>query len=227
MNFEIACSNCGAVSSPVVGVCPFCKSIMTKAADGTKQDASVPFIQSLYDDGKLEQALALAAAFEKQDPESVKNANFVLLYVQIQLEVDAPSSKTRSILNQALVANPSHPDLLEYLEVVEAEFHLTRESGNEGEVALANIIRRSPKNVHALFLLGRYLFWVEGDPQRALKYLESCVRLRPNFIRAKACLAAVYNALNMKDVAARLMSECSAKASDSSTKEFFKNYANP
>ena len=49
MNFEIACSNCGAISSPVVGVCPFCKSVMTKLADG-KQVASVPLIQSLYDD---------------------------------------------------------------------------------------------------------------------------------------------------------------------------------
>src|SRR5580698_3653607 len=99
MNFEIACPNCGAISSPVVGICPFCKSVMTKAADGTKQVASVPLIQSLYDDGKVEQALALAVTLEKQDAESLKNAGFVLLYVQIQIEVDAPSSKTRSILN--------------------------------------------------------------------------------------------------------------------------------
>ena len=226
MNFEIACSNCGAISSPVVGVCPFCKSVMTKAADGTKQAASVPLIQSLYDDGKLEQALALAATLEKNDAECLKDASFVLLYAQIQIEVDAPSSKTRSILNQALVANPSHPDLLEYLEIVEAEFNLKIESGKDGEVALANIIRRSPKNVHALFLLGRHLFWTKGDPQRALRYLESCVRFRPNFIRAKACLAAVYKALNLTDPAERLMNECIAKTSDSPTKEFFRNYSN-
>lgn len=225
MNFEIACSNCGAVSSPVVGVCPFCKSVMSPAG-GAKQTASVPRIQSLYDDGKLDQALALAAELEKKDPDTLKDAGFVLLYTQILIEVDAPSSKTKSILNQALNANPSHPDLLEYLEIVEAESNLTRDSGNDGDIALSNIIRRSPKNVHALFLLGSHLFWVEENPQGALRYLEACVRFRPNFIRAKACLAAVYKALNMTDVAARLLAECAAKTTDSSTKEFFNNFAN-
>ena len=115
MNFEIACSNCGAISSPTVGICPFCKSVMTKASDSKGQGASLSMIQSLYDNGKIEQALALASTMEKQDPDSAKNANFVILYTQIQIEVDAPSSKTKSLLNQALVANPSHPDLLEYL----------------------------------------------------------------------------------------------------------------
>ena len=223
MNFEIACSNCGAVSSPVVGVCPFCKSVMTPA-DGAKQTAATPQIQSLYDEGKLDQALSLAATLEKKDADFLKDANFVLLYIKILIEVDAPSSKTKSLLNQALVANPSHPDLLEYLEIVEAESNLSRKSGDDGENSLANIIRRSPKNVHALFLLGSHLFWVKKDPQRALRYLEACVRFRPNFIRAKACLAAVYKELNMTDVAARLMNECAAKTSDSNTKEFFKNF---
>ncbi len=214
MNFEIACSNCGAISSPMVGVCPYCKSVMTKAADGTKQLSSVPMIQSLYDEGKLDQALALASALVDNDPTSLKNAGFVLLYTQIQLEVEAPSSKTKSILNQALIVNPANPDLLEYLEIVEADFHLSRSSGSEGEVALANIIRRSPKNVHALFLLGRHLFWEEDNPQGALRYLESCVRFRPNFLRAKGCLSAVYKALGMTDIAARLMTECSIKVTE-------------
>jgi len=226
MNFEIACSNCGAISSPVVGICPFCKSVMTKTTDGAKQGASVPLIQKLYDDGKLDQALALAAALEKQDPNCLKDANFVLLYVQIQIEVDGPSSKTRSILNQALAANPSDPNLLEYLEVVEAEINLNLSNGNDGEIALVNIIRRSPKNVHALFLLGRHRFWDEKDPQGALRYLEACVRFRPNFIRAKGCLAAVYRAMNLTDVSQRLMKECADKSTDSISKDFFNNYAN-
>ena len=223
MNFEIACSNCGAVSSPVVGICPFCKSVMVPA-DGAKQTASIPQIQSLYDEGKLDQALSLAATLEKKDPVSLENANFVLLYIKTLIEVDAPSSKTKSLLNQALVTNPSHPDLLEYLEVVEAESNLSRESGDDSEISLANIIRRSPKNVHALFLLGSHLFWVEKNPQRALRYLEACVRFRPSFIRAKACLAAVYKELNMADIATRLMDDCASKVSDSSTKQFFKNF---
>ena len=48
-------------------------------------------------------------------------------------------------------------------------------------------------------------------------------RLRPNFIRAKACLAAVYKSLELNDHATRLLNECAAKTSDASLKVFFKN----
>lgn len=227
MNFDIACPNCGAISSPAVGVCPFCKSVMTtaKPSENQHQAASVPLIQSLFDQGKNDQALVLASTLEKNDPDVVNDPNFVLLYVQIQIEVDAPSSKTRAMLNQALTVNPSNHDLLEYLELAEAEFNFKFLSGRDGEVALFNIVRRSPQNAHALFLLGRHFMWDNQDPQRAVKYLEACCRLRPNFVRAKACLGACYKALGMTDVADRLMYECASRASDPRTKEFFRNFA--
>ncbi len=224
MNFEIACSHCGAISSPVTGVCPYCKSVMTQT-DPSTQPESFPQIQSLYDDGKIEFALTAASGLEKKDPESLKDLGFVLLYVKILLETDAPSSKARLLLKQALADNPSNPDLLEYLELVEAESHISRDNSSQGEVILANIVRRSPKNVHALFLLGSHLLWTEDDPQSALRYLEQCVRFRPNFMRAKACLAATYKALGMQDPATRLLTECANKASDGNVKRLFENFA--
>jgi len=224
MNFETVCSNCGAITSPVVGVCPYCKSVMAKAV-GVVQVEAVPQVQSLYDDGSVDQALSMAATVEQKDPIFLKDPDFVVLYVKILIEVEAPSSRVRTLLNQALITNPSHPELLEYLELVEAESHLTRGNSSDGETTLLNLVRRSPKNALALFALGSYFFWVQEDPKRALQYLEASVRVRPNFIRAKACLAAVYKALNMTDVALRLMTECASKTNDSKTKEFFLNFA--
>ena len=224
MNFDIICPNCGAPSSPTIGICPYCKAVMT-----TEEEKKTPILTNIkkaFNEGNLEQALSLAKAFETQKPESLKNVEFVLLYTQILIEVDGPSSKTKSLLNQAVIDNRSDSRLLDYMEIVEAESNLSHGKDDSGEVALANIIRRSPDNVHALFLLGSHLFWVEKDSQRALRYLEQCVRLRPNFIKAKACLAAVYKDLNRSDLAAMLFKECAAKTSDSTIKKIFTNFAN-
>lgn len=223
MSFDIICSNCGAPSSPVIGVCPYCKSIMTTEAE--KTTPAITNIKKAFSAGNLEQALSLAKALETQKPELLKNAEFVLLYTQILIEVDGPSSKTKSLLNQALIDNPLDPRLSEYLEIVEAEANLSHDKDDAGEVALANIIRRSPENVHALFLLGSHLFWIEKDYQRALRYLEQCVRLRPAFIKAKACLASVYKELGRNDLAVKLFMECAASTNDSYLKNFFMDFA--
>lgn len=224
MSFDIVCANCGAASSPVMGVCPYCKSVMTSEVE--KKTPAIGSIKNFFNDGQLEKALSLAKALETQKPDSLKSKEFVLLYAQILLEVDGPSTKIKSLLNQALIDNPSDPQLLEYLEVAEAESNLSREKDDAGEIALTNIIRRSPENVHALFLFGSHLFWVEKDAQRALRYLEQCVRLRPNFFRAKGCLAAVYKALKMDDLAVRFCNECASRTSDPEMKKFFVDFAN-
>jgi cytochrome c-type biogenesis protein CcmH/NrfG len=196
---------------------------MTSEAE--KKTPAVANIKKAFNEGRLEQALSLAKALETQKPDSLKSKEFVLLYAQILLEAGGPSTKIKGLLNQALIEHPSDQQLLDYLEIAEAESNLSREKDDAGEAALTNIIRRSPENVHALFLLGSHLFWVEKDAQRALRYLEQCVRLRPNFFRAKACLAALYKALKMDDLAVSFCNECAAKASDPKMKQFFADLA--
>ncbi len=224
MSFDIICANCGAPSSPAIGVCPYCKSVMTTAEE--KSNPAIGNIKEFFNDGQLEKALSLARTLETQRPDSLKSKEFILLYVQILIEAEGPSTKIKSLLNQALIDNPSDPQLLEYLEVAEAESNLSREKNDAGEIALANIIRRSPENVQALFLLGSHLFWVEKDAQRALRYLEQCVRLSPNFFKANACLAAVYKTLKMDDIATRFCNECASKATDPQVKKLFTDFAN-
>lgn len=225
MNFETICQNCGAPSSPAVGVCPYCKSVMSKDAGEEKQIPALTRIRNLFNEGNVDQALVLARTLEAKKPDAVTQIGFALLYTQLLIEVDAPSSKIKSVLNHAIVENPSDARLLEYLEIVEADSNLSHEKDDAGEVALANVIRRSPDNAHALFLLGSHLFWVEHDTQRSLSCLQRCVQLRPNFLRAKACLAAIYKTLNLDHHAERLLTECAAKTSDRGMKEFLRDFA--
>lgn len=224
MNFDIVCANCGALSSPSIGVCPYCKSVMI--TDAEKKIPVIVDIKKFFNDGRLEQALLLAKTLETQKSDALKSKEFALLYAQILFEADGPSTKIKSILNQALIDNSSDPQLLEYLEVAEAESNLSRNKDDAGEVALSNIIRRSPENAQALFLMGTHLFWVEKDAQRALKYLEQCVRLRPNFFTAKVCLIRVYKTLKMDDLAVRFCNEFALKATDPEMKKFFIDLAN-
>src|SRR3989338_7318487 len=152
MNFETVCHNCGALSSPAMGICPYCKSVMVQDAEEDKQIPSIPKLKSLLDEGDVDQALVLAQTLETQKPEAAKSAGFALVYAQILIEVDGPSSKIRSVLNRAIVEHPSDVRLLEYLEIVKADSNLSCEQDDAGEVALTNVIRRSPDNAYALFL---------------------------------------------------------------------------
>lgn len=224
MSFDIVCANCGAPSSPSVGVCPFCKGVMMRKGPG-KENPTVTQIGKFYNEGRLEQALALAKTAETQKPEILKNQKFALLYAKILIEAEGPSSKIKSVLSHALLENPEDPSLIEYLEVVEAKSHLSRELNDVGEIELSHILRRSPKNVHAAFLLGSHLFWIGKETQKSLKYLEQCHRLRPNFLRAAACLGALYKTLGLDAQAGRMFRHCAALESNKEMKAYFKGLA--
>ena len=224
MSFDVVCSNCGAPSAPSVGVCPFCKAVLTSEG-ATKSPPAITEINKFFNDGKIGMALALAQAAEKNKPSLLKNIRFVLLYVKILLETSGPSSKIKSLLSQALLEHPGNSNLIEYLEIIDARSNFSREKNDMGEIELANIIRRSPKNVHALFLLGSHLFWVEKDLQKSLVYLERCYRLRPNFLRASACLAALYKSVGLNAQASRLFKQCARLERNREMKTYFKHLA--
>lgn len=224
MSFDIICANCGAPSAPSVGVCPFCKTILTSKSSG-KDSPTITKINKFFNDGKIGNALSLVKAAEQNKPALLKNPRFVLLYVKILLEADGPSSKMKALLSCVLLEHPGDPHLMEYMEVINARSNLSRGRDDMGEIELANIIRRSPKNVHALFLLGSHLFWVENEIQRSLLYLEKCYRLRPNFLRAAACLAALYKALGSNVQANRLFRKCATLETNKEMKAYFKHLA--
>ena len=224
MSFDIICNNCGAPSAPSVGVCPFCKTILTSKSSG-KDSPTISQINKFFNDGKISNALSLVKAAEQNKPALLKNVRFILLYVKILLEADGPSSKIKALLSRTLLEHPEEPHLMEYMELVNARSNLSRGKNDIGEVELANIIRRSPKNVHALFLLGSHLFWVENEIQRSLLYLEKCYRLRPNFLRASACLAALYKSLGSKAQANRLFRKCTTLETNKEMKDYFKQLA--
>jgi len=219
MSFSLQCQGCGASSGPSVGVCPYCKTVLSTKKGA--ENPSVKAMRDLYEKGDLAQALALGSVAEKEKPKLLESPAFVLLFAQILLEAEAPSSKIRALLQRALMEHPGEAALQEYLEIVNAKVDLSHDKADPGEVALKNLLQRSPGNPHAAFMLGSHLFWVEQDSRAGLVYLERAVKNRPNFLRALACLGALYGSIGAEAQAKKLFQRCVALEKNPEMKKYF------
>lgn len=223
MSFQLICTGCGAASGPSVGICPFCKTVMTSPGDKNfEQENSVT---QLYEKGRVDLALSLAKKMFSGDPESKKDVRFLVLYAKILLDTEGPTSLIKSILAEAHLIEPTNQDILDYLDLMEARGYLKKGINDPGEVQLRNLIRRSPNNLHAHFLLGSHLFWIDEQLQMAIPHLETCVRLSPNFLRAWGCLGAIYKKMGNPQLAMRAFQKCAELESDSEMKEYFQQMA--
>jgi Flp pilus assembly protein TadD len=212
MSFEIQCSKCGALSSPSVGTCPFCKSVFEPAgqsAGGT----SVELVK-LYAEGKVERALQLFTATRAQTPDLDKDPGLLLLGAKILLETEGPLGTIKTVLMKGHLVAPENTEIVDYLELTDAKEKLDIGSGGLAEQALKNLVRRSPKNPHALFLLGSHLFWSKKETEISARYLQTCVSCRPTFLRAWACLGAIYRTIGHADLAENAFRKCLALESN-------------
>ncbi len=219
MSFDLVCKSCGATSGPSVGICPYCKCVM--ASLDTEENPSLKAVRAAFQEGRVEQALVLGKELEKAKPALRKNASFALLMAQILLEAEAPSSQIRALLVEAMMEDEGNTTLLDFLDIVQAKGLLGHEARDAGEMLLGTVIRRSPENAHAHFLLGAHLFWIEKQPGKALKHLEEAVKLRPAFLRAQACLGALYQTLKNPALAAKCFRKCKELERSSGMKKYF------
>lgn len=219
MSFQTFCSCCGAPSSPSVGICPYCKSVMSSSK--APSDPSIEQFNKLYEQGHVEHALNFGTALLKSKPELKSDLSFLLNYVRVLFETEAPESRIRTLLTEAQLTAPGNPEVLEYMELLEAKGCLREGHDDPGEKMLKNIIRRSPKNAMAYFLLGAHFFWTEHEPTAAIPPLETCVRLQPHFLRAWGCLGAIYQKVGNLPLAQMAFQKCSELETDPEMKEFF------
>lgn len=219
MSFELICTGCGAMSGPSVGLCPFCKTLM--ASPDNQNSAQKSSVAKIYESGRLDLALNLAKKIYDTDEDSKKDVGFLLLYAKILLDTEGPSSLIKGILSEAHLMAPSNQDVLDYIDLLEARSYLKKGLNDNGETLLKSLIRRSPNNVHAHFLLGAHLFWSDQQTQMAIPYLETCVRLSHNFLRAWGCLGAIYKKMENPGLAIRAFQKCAELEQNSKMKEYF------
>jgi cytochrome c-type biogenesis protein CcmH/NrfG len=220
MSFDLICPNCGAPSGPSVGVCPFCKTTLSGII--RKEDQTITSIRRLYRDGKIDRALVLSNVLEREKPKMLENVGFLLLFAKILIETEGATSKIRNLLTKAFLLDPENEEASEYLEIIDAKTQLKKGLNDLGEQTLKNIIRRSPTNPHALFLLGTHLFWTEGLTSEAIKHLERCLEVRPNFLRAWACLGTIYRQIGQPALAVRAFRRCTALETNQRMRDYFK-----
>jgi tetratricopeptide (TPR) repeat protein len=219
MSFEVICQGCGAVSGPSVGICPFCKAVLISTDD--KNFEQINSVAKIYESGRLDLALNLAKKHYQTDAEAKKDISFLILYVKILMDTESPTSLIKSILAEAHLLSPSDQDILDYMELIEAKGYLKPGLNDRGEIQLKNLLRRSPKNIHANFLYGAHLIWTEEQTQLAIPYLETCVRLSPKFLRAWACLGAIYKKMGNLQLAANAFQKCVELETDSKMRDYF------
>lgn len=224
MSFDILCENCGAPSSSSVGTCPYCKAIFQNKKKKKPETPLLGRLKKEYKEGHIDKVLFDCDLLYRSKEKMQENSSFLLLYVKVLLETEGPASKIRSLLSRVLLNDPENSEALDYLDILEAKEELTEGVDDPGEQKLKRIIKRSPKNAYAYFLLGSHLFWVDREDAMALKYLEKAVKLHPRFIRAWGCLGAIYRSLGNDTLSKRAFGHAAKLESNPRMKKFFKNY---
>lgn len=221
MSFQSVCDSCGAPSAPSIGICPYCKSVMVSSnAAKSPLNESTSVLREIYDSGEIEDALALTMRM-LPDPELQKDVEFLVLATKIMIESEAPIGKMNATINQAFRLQPRHPVVLEYLAILDAKSRVESGLQEQAEKKLLEILKASPKNPHANFMLGGIYFWERNSPEHAIGSLEMCVRERPQFLRAWGCLGALYRSLGRNDLAAAAFRKCLDIEKDHSMRDYF------
>lgn len=201
MSFELLCPNCGASSVSSVGVCPYCKTILVTKNDKGTDGHLIGVLKKKYKEGKLGFILLSCKQMLKDKPKSHENINFLLFYIKILMESDGPSTEIRSLLSKIFLMDPENQEALDFLDLLEAREMFTDERDDPGERIIQKLLKRTPKNALAHFLLGSHFFWVEKDQLHAMIHLEKAVKYNPHFGRAWACMAVLYNSMGKKTLA--------------------------
>jgi Flp pilus assembly protein TadD len=234
MTSLLDCENCGASCHPTDTVCRFCKSPVqfsskqkSESADGGSTDpsldAALAGILHMYHEGKVEKALTLLSVIAKQHPQADRHVPFLVLQAKLLIETEGITARIKASLSKAYLLTPKHPEVTEYLEMIEGKEMLDLHNEQQGLTMLRAVLQKSPKNPHVLFLLGSYLFWTKNNFDEPMRLLEKCVMNRPNFLRAWACLGAVYKKMGRDSLAEKSFKKCLELESHPHMIAFFKS----
>lgn len=222
MSFDVVCAQCGAPSNPSTGICPYCKSVFSDKAN-TNANPTLEMIRKIFDEGRLSDALGLMTSLEKENPKALEDLPTVVLYLRILFESEGPLSKINSLISSTLLKFPNDGQLHEFLELSKAKSSLNKRSIDEAINSLALLNQRSTDNYLAQFTLGAALHWEKKDEINSIKFLEKCVALRPQFLRAWACLGVAYQTLGNHALSTRAFQKCMALETDPQMKAYFKD----
>ncbi len=77
---------------------------------------------------------------------------------------------------------------MEFRELSRSKTFMNGDFAQDAIDLLTSLIQKSQKNYLAYFMLGSVLHWSMKDEVKAIQALEKSVSLKPQFLRAWACL---------------------------------------
>jgi tetratricopeptide (TPR) repeat protein len=223
MSFEIECPSCGALSSPSLGACPYCKTVIAPTKKMEKDKPLVSQIKKYYTESKMQEALYIGHKLWKENEKAQTSPGFLVLFAKVLFETESYPAILNSVLGQAAFIKQVPPELTEIKEIIVARGNLTVGRNDFGEIQLMDIIKRNPKSAYAHFVLGTHLYFTENDLRESIFHLEECVKHHPKFLRAWGCLGAIYKALGKDALAARAFREAAKLENNRKMKDFFKS----
>lgn len=219
MTDKIICRKCGAPQSSFREKCSYCLAQLIK---NEKSEIGILSIAKGYFlKGELPRSLNFLETLAKEKPEESKQADYIILYLRILIEMDGPQSKMRTLLANGLVNHPENKMLLEIQEIFDAREKLKKGPNDAGELALRDLLLRSPDNYLALFTLASHMFWSDGDTKNTPVLLERCVRIRPVFVRAWGCLGAIYKTVGKVEQSRYAFQMCIKLENSEKMKKFY------
>ena len=223
MSNELECPSCGALSSPSLGACPYCKSVLAPSKKIEKENPKVSAVKAYYSEGKLQEALFLGIKLWRENEKMKESANFLTIFAKTLFESEAYPAILNSVLAQNQFLKAPSPAVNEIKRVVHARARLEVGKNDFGELQLKEIISDNPKSAYAHFTLGTHLYFVEKDLRAAIFHLEEAVKHHPNFLRAWGCLGAIYRGLNKPQLATRAFKQAAKLETNKNMKKFFKD----
>lgn len=190
------------------------------SSEKSKSAQQTSSLMELCESGRTDMALVVARKMYTEEKYK-KDINFLLTYVKILIDIEAPSSQVNGLLAEAHMVDSKNQEVLDYMELMQAKNNLKKGINDSGEMQLKLLLRRVPHNAHALFILGSHLFWQESQPTMAIYYLESCIKLAPSNIRAWGCLGMIYQKMNNPQLAQRAFSKCLELEKSPSMRTYF------
>jgi tetratricopeptide (TPR) repeat protein len=223
MSFEIECLSCGALTSPSVGSCPYCKTIVAPTKKLEKEAPQITAFKKLYQDSKLPNALYMGKKLWDESEKAKQSGTFLAVFAKVLFETESYPSLLNAVIVQGQFLKKPVAELNELSEIIQARPLLDKTKNDLGERQLKLILKNNPKSAYAHFILGTHLYYSDNEIRSSIIHLEECVKHHPKFLRAWGCLGAIYKELGKTHLAARAFKEAAKLETNSKMKKFFKS----
>ncbi|MCB0377947.1 MAG: hypothetical protein KDD33_05595 [Bdellovibrionales bacterium] len=171
-------------------------------------------LKSLFASGEWSTCEDLIDLIISEQHDLIEDPQLFLLGAQVEFFKSEDIQKCCPWVKQAALNDPAHPEVIEWVRLLEAYQWLSEGDYQRGQRALQTLTYASVVESEARFILAHHLFWKNIDGARAIDLLEEVVLDHPNMNKAWACLGFAYNRSGFRSKAQEAFGICLQNETD-------------